>query len=82
MIQVFGGTKHADRRKHRIRDLRRADLRRVNLSQAHFSGDGGNDVVAELREYLIPDFSHWQDPSEFEAAWSKLLNDLRTGDNP
>jgi hypothetical protein len=31
----------------------------------------------ELREYFIPDFSNWNDTDAFEAAFTRLLKDLR-----
>jgi hypothetical protein len=33
--------------------------------------------AVELREYFIPDFSHWKEHAQFEAAFARLLNDLR-----
>jgi uncharacterized protein YjbI with pentapeptide repeats len=40
----------------------------------------GNDLAIELREYFIPDFSNWKDHDQFEAAFSRLLKDLRAED--
>ena len=31
----------------------------------------------ELREYFIPGFSHWKEHDPFEAAFARLLKDLR-----
>jgi len=42
-----------------------------------FDADSGKDLAAEVREYYIPDFSNWKDHDSFEAAFSKLLRDLR-----
>ena len=42
-----------------------------------FDADSGKDLAIELREYYIPDFSHWKDHDAFEAEFSKLLRDLR-----
>ena len=42
-----------------------------------FDADGGMDLATELREYFIPDFSHWKDHDAFEAAFARLLKDLR-----
>jgi hypothetical protein len=33
--------------------------------------------AVELREYFIPDFSHWKEHDPFEAAFAHLLKDLR-----
>ncbi len=42
-----------------------------------FDADSGKDLAVELREYYIPDFSHWKDHESFEAAFKRLLHDLR-----
>ena len=38
--------------------------------------DSGLDVARELRSYLIPDFSRWKEPKEFEAAIRKVVSAL------
>jgi hypothetical protein len=38
-----------------------------------FDADSGKDLAVELREYFIPDFSHWKDHDQFEAAFARLL---------
>jgi hypothetical protein len=45
-----------------------------------FDADSGKDLALELREYFIPDFSNWKDHDQFEAAFSRLLKDLRAAD--
>jgi uncharacterized protein YjbI with pentapeptide repeats len=42
-----------------------------------FDADSGKDLAVELREYFIPDFSNWEDHDQFEAAFDRLLKDLR-----
>lgn len=42
-----------------------------------FDADSGKDLAVELREYFIPDFSNWKNHDQFEAAFSRLLKDLR-----
>ena len=42
-----------------------------------FDADSGKDLAVELREYFIPDFSHWKEHDPFEAAFARLLKDLR-----
>lgn len=37
----------------------------------------GKDLAEEVRQYFIPDFSNWKDHDQFEAAFSRLLKDLR-----
>lgn len=43
-----------------------------------FDADLGRDLAQEVREYFIPDFSNWQDPHAFDAAFARLLKDLRS----
>jgi hypothetical protein len=42
-----------------------------------FDADNGKDLAVEVREYYIPDFSNWKDHDAFEAAFNRLLRDLR-----
>jgi hypothetical protein len=42
-----------------------------------FDADTGKDSAREVREYFIPDFSNWKDHDAFEAAFARLLKDLR-----
>jgi hypothetical protein len=42
-----------------------------------FDSDSGKDLAVEVREYYIPDFSRWEDNTEFEMAFDKLLRDLK-----
>jgi TIR domain/Pentapeptide repeats (8 copies) len=42
-----------------------------------FDVDTGKDLAVEVREYHVPDFSNWKDHDSFEAAFTKLLRDLR-----
>jgi uncharacterized protein YjbI with pentapeptide repeats len=45
-----------------------------------FDGDTGKDLAAEVSEYFIPDFSNWKNHDGFEAAFAKLLRDLRASE--
>lgn len=42
-----------------------------------FDADSGKDLAVEVREYFIPDFSNWKNHDAFEAAFAKLLKDLK-----
>lgn len=42
-----------------------------------FDADTGKDMGREIREYFIPDFSNWKDHDAFEAAFKRLLDDLK-----
>lgn len=45
-----------------------------------FDADSGKDLAIELREYYIPDFSHWKDHGAFEDEFRKLLRDLKASE--
>jgi hypothetical protein len=42
-----------------------------------FDADQGKDLAVEVREYFIPDFSNWKSHDHFEAAFKRLLADLK-----
>ena len=42
-----------------------------------FDADTGKDLAVELREYHIPDFTGWKDHDSLEAAFGRLMKDLR-----
>jgi uncharacterized protein YjbI with pentapeptide repeats len=42
-----------------------------------FDADQGKDLAVEVREYFIPDFSHWKSHDDFEKAFARLLSDLK-----
>ncbi len=44
--------------------------------------DTGKDMAIEVRKYHIPDFSNWKDHDDFEAAFAKLLEDLKRDVEP
>ncbi|WP_395743853.1 toll/interleukin-1 receptor domain-containing protein [Prosthecobacter sp.] len=45
-----------------------------------FDADGGQDLAVEVRQYFIPDFTNWKDHDAFEAAFARLLKDLRASE--
>jgi uncharacterized protein YjbI with pentapeptide repeats/ribosomal protein L29 len=42
----------------------------------------GNDLAEEVRQYFIPDFTNWKDHDAFEAAFARLLRDLKLTEAP
>ncbi len=42
-----------------------------------FDADTGQDLAVEIREYLVPNFSGWQDPATFERQFRGLLAGLK-----
>jgi chromosomal replication initiation ATPase DnaA len=45
-----------------------------------FDAETGNDLATEIREYFIPDFSHWKDHDAFEIAFGRLLRDIKASE--
>ena len=45
-------------------------------------GPGGEDLAREVRKYHIPDFTNWKDHDTFEAAFARLLRDLKAEGPP
>ena len=37
----------------------------------------GEDLAEVIRQFFIPDFSHWKDNNSFEASFAHLLKDLK-----
>ena len=44
-----------------------------------FDADIGIDSAKEIREYFIPDFSHWKDHDSYQTAFQRLVKDLKAG---
>jgi hypothetical protein len=74
---------------HKARDVEKKEKRRklfpIRLIDYEtlrawtcFDADSGKDLAVEVREYFIPDFSHWKDHGAFEAAFKKLQADLKS----
>ena len=42
-----------------------------------FDADTGKDMGREVREYFVPDFSHWKDHDAYLKAFARLLHDLK-----
>lgn len=70
-------------RKAEVRENRRKlfPIRLVDFSTLQawecFDADLAEDLAAEIRQYFIPDFSNWKDHDSFEAAFARLLKDLK-----
>jgi len=46
-----------------------------------FDGDTGKDSAREIREYFIPDFSNWKEHDLYQAAFQRLVKDLKAVDS-
>jgi hypothetical protein len=42
-----------------------------------FDADADKDLAVEVREYFVPDFSAWKDHDAYQAAFDRLLHDLK-----
>jgi TIR domain/Pentapeptide repeats (8 copies) len=62
--------------KRKLFPVRLVDLETLRDWEC-FDADTGKDLAVEVREYFIPDFSNWKDHDQFEAAFERLLKDLR-----
>lgn len=56
--------------------IRVVDMDRIRSWEC-FDADSGKDLAVAIREYHIPDFSKWQNQDAFDAAFNRLLRDLR-----
>lgn len=63
--------------RRKLFPIRLVDFERIRQWEC-FDADSGKDLAIELREYFIPDFSNWNDHDAFEAAFARLLKDLKT----
>jgi TIR domain len=43
----------------------------------NFDADTGKDSAWEIREYFIPNFSHWKDHNQYHGAFERLMRDLK-----
>ena len=63
-------------KRRKLFPIRLVDFEAIRDWQC-FDADVGKDSAVEIREYFIPDFSNWKDHDSFEAAFARLLNDLK-----
>jgi hypothetical protein len=75
-------------RKAELSDKRRKlfPIRLVDMDTLRdwecFDADTGKNLAVEVREYFIPDFSHWKDHDSFERAFARFLKDLQATEAP
>ncbi len=65
-----------DESRRKLFPIRLVDFNAIREWEC-FDPDSGKDLAVELREYYMPDFSNWKDHDAFEAAFDKLLRDLK-----
>ena len=75
-------TRQAERQENRRKlfPIRLVDFEAIRDWQC-FDADIGKDSAVEIREYFIPDFTNWKDHDSFEAAYARLLEDLKAGES-
>lgn len=77
-------TEIAKARKREIKEGRRVLFPiRLNVSfeelrdWEYFDADRGKDSASEIREYYIPDFTHWKEHDQYRVHFWKLVRDLK-----
>jgi uncharacterized protein YjbI with pentapeptide repeats len=70
-----------DQKRQKLFPIRLCDMDTLRRWEC-FDADSGKDLAVEVREYHIPDFSNWKDHDSFEAAFKRLLRDLRKDEPP
>ncbi|HEV7404667.1 MAG TPA: toll/interleukin-1 receptor domain-containing protein [Chthoniobacteraceae bacterium] len=68
-------------KQRKLFPVRLTDMERIKAWSC-FDADSGQDLGVELREYFIPDFSHWKEHDQFEASFARLLKDLQAETKP
>jgi uncharacterized protein YjbI with pentapeptide repeats len=73
----------AERLEHRQKlfPIRLVDLKKLEKWQC-VDFETGENVAAEVLSYHIPDFSNWKDHDAFEAAFKRLMDDLKKASEP
>ena len=62
--------------KRKLFPIRLVDFNKIREWEC-FDADSGEDLGVEIREFFIPDFSNWKGHDSFEAAFARLLKDLK-----
>lgn len=68
-------------KQRKLFPVRLTDMERIKAWSC-FDADSGLDLGVEMREYFIPDFSHWKEHDQFEASFARLLKDLQAETRP
>jgi uncharacterized protein YjbI with pentapeptide repeats len=68
-----------EQNRRKLFPIRLVDLEAIQKWEC-FDAESGKDLAIELREYFIPDFSNWKNRLAFEAAFDRLLRDLKAED--
>jgi uncharacterized protein YjbI with pentapeptide repeats len=77
-------TEIAKARRREVRERKRVlfPIKLCNFEELRdwecFDADIGKDTATEIREYFIADFTKWEDHGSYQAAFQRLLRDLRS----
>jgi hypothetical protein len=47
------------------------------FQQWEYIDSSGRDLGEKIRRYFIPDFSNWKDHNSYQAAFQRLVSDLK-----
>jgi hypothetical protein len=87
MKSEWVNTEIAKARKREVKDDKRVlfPVRLVSFDVLRdwecFDADSGKDSAREIREYFIPDFSNWKEHDSYQAAFQRLVKDLKAEAN-
>jgi len=62
--------------KRKLFPIRLVDMETIQEWEC-FDADSGKDLAVEMREFFLPDFSHWKDHDAYKQAFDRLLRDLQ-----
>jgi hypothetical protein len=65
-----------EEKRRKLFPIRLVDFEKIRKWKC-FDSEIGKDLAVEVREYFIPDFSNWKEHDAFEAAFQRLLRDLK-----
>jgi hypothetical protein len=65
-----------DTGKRKLFPIRLATMEAIRAWEC-FDAEEGTDLAVEVGQYFIPDFSDWKSHDPFEAAFARLLKDLK-----
>ncbi len=66
-------------RRRKLFPIRLVDWETIRAWEC-FDADTGKDLAVEVREYFVPDFSHWKDHDSYQQSFDRLLRDLKASE--
>jgi len=62
--------------KRKLFPIRLVDMETIKEWEC-FDADSGKDLAVEVREFFLPDFSHWKDHDAYKKAFDRLMRNLK-----